>query len=662
SALDSGFSGDGVEVAFDSRSLRIAYRLSSANQRAVGVYPVVLRIYGPEEQLVDVRVLEVTYLPQGRSLLRFPTATFVAKDLLEDPEPLPGLEIHSVERVSRHTLSRGNTPRLFDEGQLPPTTDALRITYSLPVPTGNGGASRIEIRDLNASGVFRIPVDTPERPGVSCTDACEGVIEIPFQFDPAAAQNLRVQVTTHDQGWHGSGPTDKAWSSECDGDPDTPLPYCIEPADMVIRGHLTFEQRELRTHPTDFSHWLEPQYRHIDHTDSTRPASYVLVKALDACGRVAETFTDENGFYELALLTFCPSEPVQVWAYSFGAPIQGNDVALGIWTSETNPTPTEIGDLTKNNDDYTVVSGLVGSFVPDMDYPGGSGLTFDKHFGLNEPGPLSVAGKFTRLGEMSRALGILRTVRRILSYMGELVDVEKLPRINVVFTDEPLLGGDNTAVYFPKNHAMIYVPPRAEFSVFAPFHEAFHYFDEQTLGDFGTDPGDVQYGRWSEPLANVRAVMAYGGTFMPFFDDAPAENLDFNWHFVDGTPEAPPAVDPGESWSQGWIWRVAWDLSDGTGAEPLAVNGDDGYDQWNGWIGSTSDPNNSKLHRVIHDYLPQVGSFVVNADYQDRGLSGPDLVDLLDGMVCMYGLSEANSGTLLHDVMNYGYLYDHCQP
>lgn len=85
------------------------------------------------------------------------------------------------------------------------------------------------------------------------------------------------------------------------------------------------------------------------------------------------------------------------------------------------------------------------------------------------------------------------------------------------------------------------------------------------------------------------------------------------------------------------------------------------YDGWNGWAGDAADPNNNKLHRVILDSFPRVDSFIVDADFLDRGLDGPDLVDLLDGMVCKYGMSEDETGVLLHDVMAYDYLYDHCQ-
>lgn len=663
SALDSGYHPGHENVELGMGRFLVRYRLSSNNTRTVGDYPTRLRVYDPVGRLAVDRIVEVTYLPEGRSGLRFPTGSLVAKPLVEDPNPYPGLEIRGVERVRATTPGRSNLPRLFDQGHLPATADALRVVYSVPTPAGNGGATRLEIGDANASGLFRIPVETPAYAASECTEVCTYELLIPFENEPGASQNLQVQLASYDQGWHHSGARGLAWSLECDADSGTPEPYCIDPTNMVVQGHITYRQRELITHATDFSHSNEPHYRWTDFADATMPAADILVKIADGCGRVTETFTDEDGDYSKQFITFCPEETVTIRAYSFGAPIQGQDVALGLWTAEDKPAPTEIGDITRDSADYTVVSGVVGSFVPDTDYPfgAGTGLTLDRHFGRTETGPLFAAGKFSRSGEMARALGIMRSIRRAQAYQGELIDAGKLDRINVVLTDLPLQGANNTAFFLQNHPRLVYIPPRGEYSPFAAWHEMFHYFDEQTLGPLGDDPGDVGYGRWGEPLANTRAAMLLGSSFMPVFDDVPAENLDYNWNIVSGVPQAPTAVEPGDAWSQGWIWRVAWDLADGTAAEPMSFGGGTGYDDWDGWFGNSSDPNNSKLHRVVLDYFPRIDSFVVDADFEDRGLAGPDLVDLLDGMVCRYGMSDAETGVLLHDVMSYNYLYDHCQ-
>jgi hypothetical protein len=194
-----------------------------------------------------------------------------------------------------------------------------------------------------------------------------------------------------------------------------------------------------------------------------------------------------------------------------------------------------------------------------------------------------------------------------------------------------------------------------EWSAWAVVHETSHYFDGGILVEGGID----NYGRWGEAVANVRAGLVLGTSWMTPAEDLPSENLDVQGAWDEGTGEIATENLPESGPTQGWLWRIFWDLSDAgpTTPEPLDF-GYGEFDQWDGG-GSSASPFDHLFNGVLIEYLPQTTG-AVHPDYLDRGQAGPDVVDMLDGFACLYGMGHLQMETLLHEVMGYQYDFAHC--
>ena len=70
-------------------------------------------------------------------------------------------------------------------------------------------------------------------------------------------------------------------------------------------------------------------------------------------------------------------------------------------------------------------------------------------------------------------------------------------------------------------------------------------------------------------------------------------------------------------------------------------------------------PSSAALNDVLIYYLGGSKAFGTNPNYQDRGLSGLDLVDLFDGMVCR-GHATVEQIQTLYGTM--GFTYDGLGP
>lgn len=473
--------------------------------------------------------------------------------------------------------------------------------------------------------------------------------------NPAAPVLFDVSRSRHGSTSALPGPGgDLTWSAHCDADRTTALPFCTEPTGYYeVHGTIEHARQELQP---DFSpvHPKAPQYAYtrVDYVGAV-PAREVLVRVSDGCGLYTDTYTDAVGRYSVVFPSWCGEKEATVTLYSISAPGPGRQVALGVHTA--SPDPDSLGDLVDDPSLYTVVSGEVGSFVPEGGAEAPGGVQLDRTFWASDEGRLYDLGKFSRKGEVARALTVMENTMTALDYYRQLVDPDRLPQINLVLTDQPLEGTDNTAAFSKSNSNRIYVPPRMEWSQWAVIHETGHYFDGGVLVEGGLG----NYGRWGEPMANVRAGAILGTPWMTPAEDLPSENLDVQGNWDDG--EGAVVVDnvsdtaPG----QGWTWRILWDLHDGGAgvAEPIDF-GHGQFDQWDGG-GSSASPLAHGINGVVRDYLPQRDGSV-HPDYVDRGQSGPDLVDMLDGFACLYGLSILDMESLLHDVMQYGYDFGHC--
>lgn len=459
-----------------------------------------------------------------------------------------------------------------------------------------------------------------------------------------------------------AGPTEIAWSSDCDGDPATAKPYCTEPDYYRVFGKITYARKKLVA-DLDDPHPKAPQYAYTDLAfDGMTGAREVLLRVSDGCGLHTDTYTDADGAYSVAFPSWCGDKPAKVTVYSLSSPGAGKQVSLGLYTGE--PEMHVIDDIEDDPSQYTVISGQVGTFVPKdeaavpaacKDNSCDGGRKLDRSFLSQEEGTLYQQGKMARKGEVARAFTIMGNVMTAFDYYRQLVDPSRLPQINVVLTSNAFDGGDNTAVYLPSKSRTIYIPPRMEWSEWAVMHETGHYFD----GGILVEGGLGNYGRWGEAMANVRAGSILGTSWMSGAEDLASENLDVQGNWDQASDEVEVEDLPESGPGQGWIWRILWDLHDGGAETPEPLDfGFGEFDQWNGGGGS-SGPLDHLINGVVLEYLPQRDG-TVHPDYVDRGQDGPDLVDMLDGFACLYGLDLLTFETLLRDVMGYDYDFAHC--
>lgn len=517
-----------------------------------------------------------------------------------------------------------------------------------------------------------IPELTPSPAGAAYVAAVAPVPPPPQLFDdstpaPAPARPAQAPAAlasgpsrSHVAAALPARPGDLSWSSHCDADPATPEPYCLEPTGSYqVSGTVSYGRREL---VADFTtpHPKAPQYAYSELSNSeVVPAVEVLVRVADGCGLYWDTYTDSSGGYEVDFVSWCGEKTATVTAYAVTRPDPGRRVAVGVHTA--SPAPSTYADLDDDPGLYTVVSGEVVAFVPEDSAEAPQGLVANRTFYSHQSGPLATAGKFARPGEMARALTIVGNAQSALAYYRALVSADRLPPINVMLTSAALDDADNFPVYFHDKSRSIYLPPDTEWSYWALAHETGHYFD----GGILVDGGLGNYGRWGEPMANIRAATIIGHPWMAARDGVAAENLDVqgNWSDDDGAvvlPGSLPASNTQGGPGQGWVWRILWDLHDGAGAaapEPI----DFGFGHFDGWDGGggSSNPLHHLINGVVRDYLPQRDGSV-HPDYVDRGQSGPDIVDMLDGFACLYGLDQLSFGVLLEDVLGYPYDFAHC--
>lgn len=457
---------------------------------------------------------------------------------------------------------------------------------------------------------------------------------------------------------------DLAWSLECDADPDTAEPFCEEPTGYYwVHGDIEHRRRQWVVDPGNSPHPQAPQYEYSD-SDANMgmfPAREVLVRVADGCGLHYDAYTDADGHYSIMFPSWCGEKDATVTLYSVSAPGAGKQVALGVYTAD--PAPQKLTDMVDDPNLYTVVAGEVGTFNPENDAkcPGPEfcigGKELDRTFQSYEQGRLFEQGKYSRTGEVARALTMMETTMTAMDYYRQLVDPARLPQINLVLTDQPLQSADDTAFYRSTQSHLIYIPPKFEWSAFAVVHETGHYFDGWVL----VKDGLKNYGRWGEPMANLRAVMILGGSHMVPSNNGWAEDMDVQGNWNEDAeeiqlPDLPESTASGGP-SQGWVWRILYDLHDGTGPEPMDFGFGD-FDQWDGG-GDSSSPLHHLINGVVMQYLPQKDGSV-HPDYVDRGQPGPDLVDMLDGFACLYGMDHLHLETLLHDVMGYDYDFAHC--
>ncbi|MEX2553550.1 MAG: hypothetical protein WD627_11190 [Actinomycetota bacterium] len=518
----------------------------------------------------------------------------------------PSLNIQSLTFAMLDSGQTPPEPQLFDDS--PPFGSNLAIQVEFTGPAlRRGERMGLHLSQAGIPGFTKVSVDAQP---VGCSAAgCTYQAQIPVISGAPAPGSLSAAVVLEAGGAHSKSPAkDLVWSLECDSDPGTVKPFCTEPTGSYeVSGKVEYYRRELVAKPGNDPHPKAPQYEYSGLSPSQKvPARELLVRLTDGCGLYTDTFTDAEGDYSIPFLSWCGEKDAKVTAYSLSGPGAGKQVALGLHTG--NPVAQSYDELQDDPSQYTVISGEVGTFNPEQDAEDPGGLTLNRAFSYNAEGTLAEQGKFSRSGEVARAFTILGNAMKSLDYYRQLVDPDRLPQINIVLTDAFLVDEDNFNIYMPARSQMIYITPDSEWSFWAVAHETGHYFD----GGILVEGGLTNYGRWGEPMANVRAGMIIGSSWMAAREGVAAENLDVQgtWDDMESEvlpPESLPLSGPGS----GWVWRILWDLHDGgpETAEPLEL-GFGEFDQWNGGGGSDQ-PNQHLLNGVVMEYLPQLnGRFI----------------------------------------------------
>lgn len=672
STLDSGYSpGAETAVRLGRGRYRVRYFLSSANMRPTGDYPVPVTVSIPRSsEAAKTQTVSLRYLPAGRGTLRLVGGAFVPADMEVGVPTDPRLEVTGAQTGAVDPQQGPPLPQIFSAERGTPGGEAVVFTLSTPEESVSKVAW-LEIAEQGRSGLTRIPVSLT-RPLTCDGGQCLHRVQVPLQRDrsESAAVLARLAISAGPNEQTDVGPIDNiAFDSSCDSDPSTPKPLCTQPDSFEVFGQVNYVQT-LMVVDLSMPHPIKPILEGVSKKNKTKqPAGEILVRVQDGCGGFIDSYTDSGGNYTIPFKSFCGDETATVTAYSITSPTAGRRVAVGLHTRQT--PPQVFGDLKANPSDYTVISGQLGTFTPDADADGRT--LVNGFFRDTAQGTLASRGDFSRNGEMARAFGLIGHTLRALTYYSALVSVNRLPQINIVLVDTALVPKWNTGIYSPSKSHMIHVPPFAEFSQFVIVHETAHYFHGLTIANSLTN-----YGGFTEPMANVMAGMINGTSWIvPKDRGSTAENMDVQGFYSGGSLVKTTFIPVGmldcstsvprtnTDNCAFFFQRILWDLHDraespSSPSEPIDF-GFGAFDFWNGGGGSMS-PNNHLMNGVMLLWPPQVdGSGGDHPEYEDRGIGNMDLVDVLDGMACLYDMGTSEMSKLLRQVMGYQYDFAKCQ-
>lgn len=699
SAVDSTYSTGNEQVtALGGGAYEIEYTISSSNLWRVGdkTVPVVVSDGSTTKQ----RLLRLRYLPRG-----FPRASLAHGSYhlasLPSRTTAQNTQLLDVTIGSRPSASPDD-PTLFDE--VPETVGAFRpLVVEFSTPQQVGATILVEMRDPNRDGHFVAPFEITDEScpptGGPCTYEATGVLtEEPHTVavgDPIGDIQLRVVF--------GTGQASPLSQSE-------PVIGCgCSSGVTIVEGTVKYEFEECLANPAaeiDTS----PQYHPATCTIINRPARRIMVEllAIGTTGQVLlreQAFASENGGFFLQVPDTAAelNHVLKVWSVSPKAP--GLRVGVGAWQGGYIP---EASALTDDPGDYEVYSWELKWFRPNGDAtPTSYGYLMSlPNLEIKLPSCQTQGCQTQR--NMAWATHMIDESLRGIDYFGTWVDKHDMHWLNIAYQHYDI-GLDNfngtgetdryNQLVGSVHPGLILVLPESTDS-WTIAHELAHYFHGEYMRS------DGNYGSFKEPMAQTNAGMIRA-TYAPatFLGDTwwgawfPAttsynqnrESLDFNAHtkaqgsnvvieesnlqffedhssYIDCAsrpscpcePEDTEASNPAVAKSlcvlgtYGYVWRMFWDLNDGTGSEqwsPQGVTVD--FDNVNGQGGS-QDPKNHKLMDVLFGYLggkkhPQ------NSNYSDHGIEKADPVDILDGMMCRGHMTEQQADTLLHDVMNFVY-------
>lgn len=694
SAVDSSYQpGDEQTTEVGSGIYRVAYALSAANTRPSGDHSVVVSLTRPASPTgrarTDSASATLRYLPNGPRLAHIAGGASYP-DPLPPPDTTvsPTVFIDGGRALGDPTVGDGTPPPdpavVFGDPGPSPEHLGQRVQLFL---SSTGAAPRqllnLEVAEPARDGYTRVPLDTSSAVCDPAVGVCAYTADIWVRPKGPDVGTVLLDLRLTD-----GSTTSVDFQLDLDLQaPELPPP---EP-NYRVKGTIRYQHRVSQP---DFGSPLatSPQDYPEKFVTVESPAARANLHLWDSCGHGWSIYTDDEGGFSHDFFTQCGDQPAQIRVFSYREP-SPQAVVVFKWTNP-NLTVDEPTDLTANPNDYGVHGYDIATFTPD-DGPIGQGG--------QDLGTMTIYSGLV----IAKALTIMDATARAVDYFKSWKNGWLFHQMNVEY-DPTRVMIDDWNIYLPSTHpSLIHIhgdcvngctTTAFGWRSFAHAHEVGHYFHRQFLRDDGGS-----YGRFGEPMANFNAASILDLEYMYRFSGTNnwvLESMDLNgfsssdaffkqaqMDFFPDTQAAALAcaeVQKGNgtccdeatqtlrgdcrlAHSQGWDWRAYWDLHDPTSGqapepvETVYVNGNPnqpvtvaGFDGIDGRGGNPS-PSDDEVMDVLVNYL---GDNPANPAYDDRGMSGIDLVDVLDGMVCRGHMSQGAGTKLLNQMMAYGYDFD----
>ena len=685
SAVDSAYVvGDETLTGVGTTALQLRYQLSGSSTVQAGNIRLPIEVRDTGGRLIHRFGVALKYAPSGVPSMVPQSGVF--RLAAQPSRPDSGWRVQSAMFVS--SVPAVPPPPQFDFSTTPTIPAAertLEVTVRAPASPSLGDIVQLELGEKDRDGTFAVlgavqPSCTP----ISGTSDCDYVIEVGFDAATGDAVLEPLDIRILDAVGGISPATEFPLQAEG-----------IDPAWARVKGRVLVQYDRQDADIWDDDAWQAGSFSALQ----TFPLPHGTRVRLNLCGQVDTGTVDINGDFSLGFFTNCIGEDdgfVEVFSSTGGAAT--NRIAVGSWIG-TSPI-TNAASLTNDPDDYAVYVVRVGNALRVDDATASGGLDL----GTMTIEQSSYAGA---VGAFVGMRGVIDAIKYAVAFDG--VGLLDLPSVNILAGEDICLAsgqGDKEAAcdtFAGETRTSIhpgffYVQNERIFQEWVYAHEWGHVFHlrmlrSQRYNEFGEGYANViaqaalqvagrAQGGWTYPLGGVAAEnMDFNGqsnpsggqteqiVLNPFFastTDAAVIASQYGCDEPDEEGDPPPTTEQmGNcvmSQPQGGIWRIYWDLHDGSGVEPISTFVDDEgnvtsvnatFDQVDG--GGYS--GGHAFHNRLLGYVASAQGGGTHPNYEDRGQTKLDLVDVLDAMTCK-GVTEAEAGDLLVDVHGYDYDFD----
>lgn len=681
SAIDSGYTANAESVTHLGSGLyRVTYTLSNTNTRPSGDHRVRYELNDGAGTTMTGD-LPLRYLPEG------PMRHAIGGGMYA-PHPPPSWVVDgSVTIVSITDTNVDAVPDAFDEtypsfsNGSPPKVREGRI-FELEIQTDARDERELTaiVEDPARSGHVLVPL-TPT--SVTCTTTqCDYTAELVIGTKtPSVSQSaisLDISVVNF---WDGVG----TLPDDVQAPAHTPTVVSY-----LVKGHMTYDATPLV--PNCTGALQEPFKCKVKQPTVPSVPAGMPVRLVTGCNETKVAWVDEEGNFELPFSSACGNDHAELKISSWAEPtpyqVAVADRAPNVTATFVNWDDWEAKISSNPNDYRTYNEWLVVN----------QGLQPTKFIPANDAtlsAPLTITTK-VQSELVANAIHIAKVGRRVQHYYTPWLG-DDMHQFNILLDLEEVMP-NNTSNFYPFVHAgFTHIFAGHRWSEFAVAHEYGHYLHYH----FGRDRSDY-YGRFSEPMAHVHAASVLESEWLTYTPAVLTENMDFNGvKSENGTlsqaqmnfypsmsdpdiPQNPTCTKTNGKWShfccdsdpqdgtedpddikhacmmvesQGWYWRIFYDLADGTSTEQNSSEpeefGEASFDVIDGDLDSTN-PFDHVIMDVVLGYLGGYG-VPVNLLYDDRGIPHGDIVDVLDGMMCRGHMTEIQADDLLIDVMSFEY-------